>query len=245
MRNRGSALVLMMFLTVAVLIVTRLVMDGLGGWLASQKAQTAADFALLSALRVRAESLETVAARWDTWGASLTVAGGELEAPAAQLPAVTAEAGALQRALSGYQGRITSALTVAAEANGADRAQVTLTDSSGLRLGLTSEAALLSSPGLTPVLVDGLWYRRNWTNADAAGTASVSVAWDVPRAGGVWTLSAPAVARLLWDADTGDAAIAADGNGGFASDWVSASAAGPAFRPNRAAVFRAEPGGLP
>lgn len=231
---------LLMFLTVGVLLLARLVVDTLQAWVASQKAQTAADFAVLSALRVRAKSLQTVAARWDAFGAPLVIAGSGLDAPAALVPQIVNDADTLRRALSGYQGRITSALTVAAEANSADRDNVTTTDATGLRLGLSSQAASLSASGAAPSSVNGLWYRRNWTEADAAGTASVSVAWSVPYAGGAWTLAAPATARLMWDADTGDAAIAADGNGGFASDWVSASGTGSLFRPNRYPVFRAE-----
>ena len=239
MNRRGSVLALMMFLVVAALIVARLCSDVMMAWIGTQKAQTAADFAVLSALRIRGESLETVASRWDAFGAPISVAGGALSAPAPLVSGISANALTLKRALPGYQGRVTSALTVAVEANGVDRSALTRTDSTGLRLGLESQTALLSAAGLPTRSIDGLWLRRTWTNAAVAGNAAVTVAWSSPYFGGTWEFSAPAGARLAWDADTHDVAVAADGNGGFSADWVSAST-GAFFRPDRYPVFRAE-----
>ncbi len=241
MNRRGSVLVVMMFLTAATLILARLVADMASAWIGTQKAQTASDFALLSAMRVRGQSLETVASRWDAFGSPLSVTGGTLEAPAALVPDIAASALALKRALPGYQGRITSALTVAAEANGADRTMVTQTAPAGLRLGLVAETALLSAPGLPVLAVEGLWEKRTWTNAAAADNGAIAVGWRAPHLGGTWEFSAPASAHVAWDADTRDATVAADGNGGFAADWVSASA-GVMFRPNRHPVYRAASG---
>jgi len=228
----------MMMLTAAAMIVGRLCSDMMVAWVGTQRAQTAADFALLSALRVRGQSLETVAMRRDAFAAPIVVMGGALHAPAPLVPSIAADAVALKRALPGYQGRISSALTVAAEANGVDRTSVTQTDSMGLRLGLEAQTDFLSSSGLPTLSIEGLWLRRLWSDAADAGHAAISVAWNSPRLGGAWTFSAPARARLGWDADTHDVAVAADGNGGFPGDWVSASV-GPLFRPGRYPVYRA------
>ncbi len=244
MNRRGSALVLMMLLTVAALITARLCADMMLAWVGTQRAQTAADFALLSAVRVRGQSLETVAARWDDFGAPITHSGGTLNAPASLVTAIAANALALKRALPGYQGRITSALTVAAEANGVARTAVTQSTPGGLRLGLEAQTQFLSSTGFPTLSIEGLWLRRVWLDTAEAGTAAVSVAWNSPRLGGSWTFTAPASARLEWDADTHDVAVAADGNGGFSGDWVSASS-GALFRPDRYPVYRAQLAALP
>lgn len=241
--TRGSVLALGLLLTIAVLIATRLFSDLLAAVIASEKAQTAADFALLSALRIRAQSLEAVAARWELFGAPLANADGMVEAPAGTVPSVALAADALRRSLSGFQGRVSSALTVAAEANGADRALVAQTVPNGLRLGIEPQSAPLNAPGFPAVSVDALWYRRAWASRADAGPAGIRVGWRIPRAGGTWEWSASAAGHLSWDGNTADPVVDADGNGGFSPDWASAST-GAAFRPHRVPVFRAEPGAL-
>lgn len=236
---RGSVLALTLVLVTGVALATKLFTDLMAVSIAAQKAQTAADFALTSALRVRAQSLETVAARWDAFGFPITVTAGTLEAPAGLTPAIAAGADALRRALSGFQGRITAALTVAVEANGGDRAQLRQTLPAGLRLGLEAQRAALSSPGSPTVDIDGLWYRRTWTGA--AQPAGIELTWRTPRTGGAWETPVPAIAHLAWDADAGNPAVSANGNGGFSPDWANASA-GAMFRPNQFPVFRADAG---
>jgi hypothetical protein len=239
-KEKGSVLALSLFLALAVLIVTRLFSDLMSAAIAAQKAQTAADFALVSALRVRAQSLEAIAARWDMFGSVITVVSGALQAPAGTVSAIGVAAETLRRAISGYQGRITAALTVAAEANGADRAKLTQVVSQGLKLNLDAQRAPLSAPDSPTVEIDGLWYRRTWTGP--AVVAAVELNWHAAYLGGVWELSRISRYSVAWDADITDPLVSMTGNGGFAPDWASASP-GPYFRPHRFPVFRVDSDG--
>jgi hypothetical protein len=239
--DRGSVLVLALFLLLATLALARLCLDVDAGWIATEKAATAADFGLLSALRVRASSLEAIAARWDAFGAPIQLIGGQPTVPPDLLAAVAAGADALRRALPGYQGRITSALTVASEANGADRTLVTVTDNTGLQLGLQSQRAALFVPGGPSVDVNGLWLRRRWSSMETPGAAAIEVAWRARLNGSDVPFARRAAARVAWDADPTDGGVQAGGNGGFSPDWGSATT-GALFRPDRYPLYRADLG---
>ena len=130
---------------------------------AGEQAQTAADMILLSSLRVRAEGLSRVAARWDKlrplYGGSgprgVFVARGNWAELEKQM-------NTLKRSLSGYQGRITAVIKVAAEANGFPRESVRVVDDSASQLGLSAEPVLTWDQfGQERVLKKG-WIKRRW-----------------------------------------------------------------------------------
>jgi hypothetical protein len=230
-----------MFLTIAVSGLAALTADVAGAGLFRQRARTAADFALLSALRVRRDNLEAIAARWDAFGGGLTNGPAGLESTPALWPGVATAADALRRAISGFQGRVTSALTVALDANGLPHAAARSVSGTGTRLGVTARTETVLVAG-APMSLPGAWYARGWSAGDPAPPltdgAALAVSWPLSWRGSDATLEATADGALVWDADPTDAAVAASGRGGFARTFTEAID-GAAFTPHRFPFFRA------
>ena len=239
--RRGGVLPTALFLSLAVLALAGLFADIAGAGLFRQRALTAADFALLSALRVRRDNLQTIATRWDAFGGGLTCGPSGLESTAALWPAVASGADALRRAIPGFQGRVTSALTVALNANGVPADAAHTIGGTGTRLGVTAQAELVSVDGV-PAALPGAWYARGWAPIDAAPPltdgATLTLTWPLSWRDGAATVEAVAVGALAWDADPSDAAVAALGRGGFART-IAEAVDGSAFTPHRFPYFRA------
>ncbi|MBV9080040.1 MAG: hypothetical protein JO102_02855 [Elusimicrobia bacterium] len=234
-KSAGSVLVLFLFIALAMTLFARLTADVVGARLERLRGETAADFTLLSALRIRSQSLSTIAARWAAFGGDIGVSGTRLSVAPDRWSAVATAADQLRRAVSGYQGRISSAITVAAEANGVDRSLVRLTTPATLKLDVETRTETVRV-GTATLSLAGAWYRRKWGSGDAApattGLSVLEMDRSAPNAVGNWPFTVTARGTLAWDADP----ALPDGNGGFAADFAGALV--PAgFRPHRGPYF--------
>lgn len=229
-RMRGAILVLWIFTTAALVALTLAV--GRFGWLAyaGRKTRISAEAALLSALRVRAESLERIAGRWEEigqWIASADAAGAVV--PADRQDAFEAAAKKLSGAVPGYKGRIRSALTVSLEANGISRSAVTEAVPGGLDLGVQPSAVAIQDGSVGRVVAGG-YYARAWGPgerlAEFGDWAAIDVEIAVPApflaSGSETRLRRRALGRAVWDADLLHPDVRLRGTGGFPRTWPEA-----------------------
>jgi hypothetical protein len=241
MKRRGGVLPAALFLSLACATIGILFASAAAIGLERQRAATACDAALLSAMRVRRDGLETIAMRWQAFGGDIGVSGGILAVDPVRWSSVFAAADALRRSISGFQGRVTSALTVALDANRLPAGATRAVGGTGLRLGVTARTEIVDVGGI-PASLPGAWYARGWRAADAAPPvsdgATVSLTWPVVWLGNPATIGVASSGLLEWDADLSDPSVAASGRGGFArslADGIS----GSTFSPHLFTVFRA------
>jgi hypothetical protein len=238
--SRGSILALGGVMTVAVFAVALLVAD-IGRFCAARRrAETLAQISVTGALRMRIEGLAHVAERWEGFGATLgpVDAADRVFLPSSDTSAVESSALTLSRALSGYQGRAQSIVTVLAQSNYVERGRIAIERNDGSRLNIVAQpASVIDETGATRI-VSALWYRRGWaladTTGDPAATEQHRVAFKFrPLLGAIaaWPASVPARGRLRWNASPG-------GNGGYPRAWSDAVDAGR-LRPDRTASYRA------
>lgn len=243
-RRRGGVLPAVLFLSLACCAMALFFSRAAAIALDRQRGATAADFAVLTAMRVRRQSLESIADRWLAFGGDIAAGPGGLEVAAGSWPAVRAAAESLRRAVPGYQGRVTSALTVALDANAFPRDAARAVSGDGLRLGVVARTEIVSVDGI-PTALPGAWYARTWRPADAAPVfadgATLRLDWPVAWLGSRTAVPVAGAAALEWDADPSGADFSF-GRGGFARA-LAEGLSGGAFLPHRLAVFRARQGG--
>ncbi len=244
--HRGGVLALTLFLIVAFAWTTLLVADVGRTVAARAKIQSTADTVVLSSVRLRAEALETIAARWREFGALFGAVSpsGEVSLASSDWPNVQTKADALKRALPGYQGRTTAVIKVVAEANRMERDAIVIDDAIGAQLGLTAKSITIRDEADRVARLEAAWYARQWGVADRLAVASPLGRHEVTLRfpnfhGDDWVTSTRTSAAVRWDVDTGDPAIAAAGNGGYARDDADAVWAGR-LDPNRWPVFRTD-----
>ncbi len=241
MTERGSVLPLALFLTIGCAMVAILFADLAAVNLERQRAVTACDFSLLSAMRVRRDGIESIAHRWALFGGDITAPGGTLSVDPARWPAVASAAGSLRRAAPGFQGRVTSALTVALDANLVPRSAARMTSGTGLRLGLSAQTApVLVGPAVATL--PGAWFVRRWSASVAAppltDDAHLSIDWPLTWRGSAATTRVESAAVLEWDVDASAPVVLSRGRGGFARSYGE-TLDGALFDPHRYPVFRA------
>lgn len=237
---RGNALVTTLFFISAFSALAALWVDVARGSIAAQRAQALGDAAALSSLRVTAEALETIAARWQEFGGAFGAASAEgvVELPSSLWAPVREKADELKRAISGYQGRSTAIVKVVAEANGASKDVVDAVATAGAQIGLAAERARLLDENGRVVTLDAAWYSRKWTLDPVTGARTDRIghiAQSSIRAknGAEWPIIRETRARLVWNAET-----PASGNGGYPRTWSDALLAGH-LTPHRWPFFRA------
>jgi hypothetical protein len=238
--SRGSILALGGLMTAAVFAVALLVVDVGRFCVARRRAETLAQISVTGALRMRIEGLAHVAERWDGFGASLgpVDAAGRVFLSSSDTSAVESSALTLSRALSGYQGRAQSIVTVLAQSNNMARDRIVIERNDGSRLDIAAQpASVIDETGATRV-VTALWYRRGWALTNATGDPSATEEHRAAftfrpllMAMEAWPSSALARGQLRWNASPG-------GNGGYPRAWSDAVDAAR-LRPNRTASYRA------
>lgn len=242
--SRGSVLVLMMFVGMTAGFMLWLVLDMGQATVEAQRIQTTADATALSALRMRAASMETIADRWEEFGPWFgTVLGHELvQLPSVHWTGVEQKAMELKRALPGYQGRVTAVVSVVMDANGVSRNRIRTLDNAAAKLDVISESLRVRDENGRERIIDGGWVRRKWT-VDAraknpAGRVQYAIEATVRhRQKQTWNFERKSDARLVWDV-LEKAAGKSGGTGGFPADWSQAVESGR-LNPYRLARYRA------
>lgn len=211
------------------------------------RAEIVADAVVAATLETRIAGWESVTRRWsETIGPHLGTADLDAVAvPETVWFAVESAARRLKSALSGYKGRVTSVVRVAAEANGFSRETVSVSAEPDRGFGLEPRPLRLADGGRTLVVPAG-WYARSWSpdsrqsDPDVRYTGRVGFALSrlADRSGAEWPVEVAVTRAIRWDADRdGDAAVRADGTGGAARDWGEALRNGR-FDPYRWPYFR-------
>lgn len=212
-----------------------------------ERAQAVAEAVALSAARVRVESLQSSATRWQKLGALFQgVAGDDILLAQDRWAAAEKEAQSISQSISGYKGRIKSVVKPAAEANGAsiDDLEAVLAG----ELALTAQAQNIRDAAGTRKSLKAAWYRRDWGASERDARRAGDICYAVTRTwrpwvarfvkgAGTWNVRGEGRAGVDWDADS---SVGTDGNGGFPRAWTEAVRAG-LFAPNRPAVFTARP----
>jgi hypothetical protein len=239
-KSAGNVVVLGCVLFSAVFAFFLLVLD-IGRFHAARaRAQTLAQASTLGSLRMRIEALQKIADRWSTFGAKLGAvdAAGRVFVNSADAASVDAAAHDLSRALSGYQARTQSIITVLAQSNNIPRDRITTRDDAGARLDVAPQPATIIDPSGSLRVIAALWYRRGWSasddDGDPAGTESQRVAFAVgplTTPADAWRASTSTQGQLRWNSSV-------DGNGGYPRNWGRALVAGR-VNPNRTASYRA------
>lgn len=233
----GAVLVLMLFVFCFLFIGGLAAVNAARAAYLETRAQTVADAVALSAVRIRAESLETVAQRWLDIGARTggVIAEKTVAVSASNRDALLKAAADLKKALPGYKGRSTAVITVTADANDVPREAVAVTDNAGSQLGLVAKDGFLRDENGLVLAVPGLWHERTWATGDRLGNPTEKESVTVRLSSVVRSSSA----RMAWDVSINDDEIRNVGNGGYPRGWSEAVLAGRLL-PNRHAVYRAE-----
>lgn len=227
-------------LTAAMFFVFLLVIDVARYQAQKARALSHAQMSVLGSLRMRREALKRVAERWSALGiASAAVdSNGRTFVPSAKKASLVSGARTLSRALSGYQARSKSIVTVLAQAHRIERDSVVVVDDRGALLDIAPQDGVVVNEAGATQAVPALWYRRGWEpaieHADPAAEVVHRVEFSVvPLGFGVdrWSGSVTATGRLLWN-------MSAGGNGGYPRNWSSAVDSGR-LNPNRTAAYRA------
>lgn len=240
-RARGGILVLLLILILTWMALMGVVLALARGVYVQASAQNIADAALLSGLTIKAQALETIAARWEKWGQLLGTADetGVLVADE-NLSDVVEAAADLRRALSGYQTRARSMITVVTEANHVLRARLSLSEVEGLNLQLVAQPLrLIASSGISEDLAAG-WYARAWEAQQRVAAVGLELS------AAPWQVEERSRGRVIWDIDPRHPDVLSWGNGGFARAWADALRAGR-LDPHRFPFFSAAllPSGAP
>jgi len=207
---------------------------------ARERARTLAQASALASLRMRSEALQRIAERWQPIGQKLgnVDSAARVFVSASDAASVSSLSADLSRALSGYQARTTSIVTVIAQSNDLPRDRLVVDADTGTRLDVHAQPALTVDEAGAVHTIAGLWYQRGWSPADdapdPAGFVSHRVAFSLQpflKTAAAWSAASAAQARLRWNSST-------DGNGGYPRDWAHALA-GTRVDPNRTASYRA------
>jgi hypothetical protein len=164
MNNKGSMIIMMIPLVLSLFLVATFILEQGRAWYILERAQIVADMTVLSTLRMRAESLQTIAERWAEYGNKLTQ-GNLMEATiqSSSWHDVETKAAKLKSALSGYKGRSTAVIGVVAEANGILKSAVDVSDNAGASLGLSAQSQWVTDEQGLRKFVPGLWLMRDWS----------------------------------------------------------------------------------
>ena len=236
----GSVLVIGCFLCAAVFALLLLVADVGRFDAARNRAETIAQASVLGSLRMRIDGLTRVAERWNNIGAKLGTVdvAGHVFVRSDDASSVASAARSLSSALSGYQARTKSIITVLAQSNAVPRDRITSQDDSGSRLDVRARPAVTVSETGALTTVDALWYQRGWAldndTSDPAGAVRQAVAFVVSplsRKRAAWSATALAQGEVRWNRSEG-------GNGGYPRNWTSAVVANR-LNPHRTASYRA------
>jgi hypothetical protein len=245
-QTKGSFLIVFLPCFLAFFGLSLLVWD-LGIWaLAADRAQNIGDVCLLSSLRVRAEGLERIAERWRDLGLFMNEGqpSGWVRVPRSQWNNAREEANQLRRAISGYQGRVTSVIRVVAEAQGANRDNLEFIREDAQRLNVIPQPVTMRDENNQEGLLVGGWYQRLWSPNNLLGEpqerSAMLTRMRIPILGFFqsqdnlqnWFVTKFTWAELRWDVDTSDSLIRNFGNGGFPRNW------GENLQENRVNPFR-------
>lgn len=205
-----------------------------------QSAEDVLDAVVLSALRIKTQGLQRLAAQWEeNLGKNFGEADNEfVMLTSSSLESLKEEAGSLRRTLSGYQGRVTSVLRVSAEANGWKKDALDIPDPDAFRLGVEPAPARIRTIDGHVGWVDSVWFRRTWRSAErtprTSGRAVLQTGFARPR-----PFVLRAAGRIRWDVPGDDASRRGLFNGGYPRRWEEAVYNG-ALNPYRIPLFRAE-----
>ena len=203
-----------------VLLAGRLCLDAGRASLTSIQAQTRADLAALSSLRMRTSSLRAIGQRWQEYGDLYGAArlDGSVDLPAARWAEVELKAAELARALPSYQGRATAVLKVVSDANGFSREDLAVLDNEGARLGLAADSMIVRDEHGNQKKIFGGWLRRLWQSSDPVEVLAVKQSARVRlSATDAWEFDRRAIGGVVRDVDGGMA-----GKGDFPFTWMEA-----------------------
>lgn len=240
-KRRGTIVVMFLFFVLAFGLFSKLVFD-IGRWMyVEQRLQGVGDAALLSCLRIRVDSLQIIAQRWNDVGRHVVegYANEQMLVPSAHWTNTISSAETLRRAISGYRGRVSAVMGVVLEANRIPRSSVFVVSNAAHDLGVVAQNVVLRDEyGHLRTLVGG-WYRRNWGPTERLAQPSEQSHFDLKLRGPGNLLRSPHTssrARMIWDVEEEKVHIQTHGNGGFPRNWPEALN-GNRAEPNRYAVF--------
>jgi hypothetical protein len=244
-RDQGSMAVLALAFLLAMSLSALLVADLENASYRREKSRVIAEATLVSSLRVRAQALEDIAVRWQEFGrlfSSGDAAG--IVAPSSAWSSIQTQAATLNRALSGYKGRIKAIIGPVAEANSGVSEYVSVPDESGSTLGVSPQSQWMRDEHGNVSLLSAAWYRRDWPDDPdgAAGAASVHRSSVPVRFRGASLAGASSQTeaitqsqgKVFWD----DRSSTNQTNGGYPRSWAEALVNG-AVVPFRNAFYRA------
>lgn len=236
----GNLLPLGAVLLAAMILFSWLIWDIGRFYIARDRFQRITEVSTLGSARMRIEGLQKIAARWQNIGAQLVSvdAAGRVFVHNANIPTVSKNVTDLSRALSGYQARATSIISVLAQANHLVRDDIAVVGQAGTKLDVHPESGVLVNEVGIEQVMPALWYRRLWApsseRADPAGQIVHAVSFQVfpfSKQASSSNATVMSTSQLRWNAS--DA-----GNGGYPRQWSSAVSEGQ-LRPHRTASYRA------
>lgn len=233
--------VLTLFLILALMTVGWLWMDVGRASIATLKAQTGLDVVLLSSLRIRAESLHTIAVRWEEFGSLFGPVFFErsVSLRSSDWAKVEKKAADLKKALLSYEGRTTAIIKVVGDANKVRRDEIDIQNSAGSRLGLVAEPLNIKDENGFQKTISGGWVRRLWVTDDPGLETLYALVDSVPvHSGANWKFIRKSSGQVVWDVSRDDASVKLVGNGGYPENW-SEAIRGERLDPHRYPFYRA------
>jgi hypothetical protein len=220
---------------VSIFLITLFLIDWGRGLYLADKTQTVAEAAVVSSMRIKADGLEAVAERWNTFG-KLFLSGDkeQIHLRSRDWPTILVEAGKLRSAVGGYKGRIKAVASVVSEANGIPSTALQFSNEKALALEITPQIqTTVDEKGVKRTLA-GAWYRRSWSpfekNPEGTSQGEATVEMTVPVVSRLastdgflqWTAKRSAHGRVEWNVSLKDPGIQTRGNGGFPRTWSEA-----------------------
>lgn len=207
------------------------------------KLRNGLDASLISVVRLRSDALGQICRRWDEFGLLLGTVRGEREVQihSADWSVISTKARDLERAISGYQGRVEAVFGVTLEANRIPRIFTEFIQRDAHSLGVQAEPLIVTDEMSSSHFLSGGWYRRRWrtTQPQEVSLAVVHAPMTLVGPSFRWHVGGVSRVNLIWDVFVNHRDIQLHGNGGFPTDWNSALL-GNRVVPYRYPVFSAE-----